>query len=438
MATYHYWTGGSNTAPYDTWAKAATTYATAIGAANADGDVILAHYASQENLAADTTFTYLADIHVISVDKDNSNALTPMGTSGWIGHNSANRGINLDGARSVYHYGITWRISGATGDSLSVARANGAHFVFEQNYVWIANSNATSVFSNGAQDGLTRSEFINCTFEWGAAGQGWWVRGDTKIVGGSISSSGTALTSLFFTVQTDPGGMTVEAEGFDISHNGSGAIIGNCTSGTLQVRMARCTLGSGFGLLAAQTHATGAGPELWLNDCASGDSHIHIAHANNLGSTVIDTGIYVTADAEELSWKVTSTANASYGMPYASPWVDKYNSDVATAITPRIEVLRQGDTNAYETDEIWGEFSYKGTSASTQSTIVRDRMAPLGSPAAQTTGMGIGSWTYTGSAWSGELEATASFTPAEIGYVRGRVCVGEPSTTVYVSPRVRL
>src|SRR5690242_3295403 len=41
MATIHLDASGSNTAPYDTWAKAATTWATAVGALAAGDDLVM-------------------------------------------------------------------------------------------------------------------------------------------------------------------------------------------------------------------------------------------------------------------------------------------------------------------------------------------------------------------------------------------------------------
>ena len=85
---------------------------------------------------------------------------------------------------------------------------------------------------------------------------------------------------------------------------------------------------------------------------------------------------------------------------------------------------------------VWGEFSYQGTSGCRSSTIVNDRVTLLGTPAAQATGMGTGSWTgESGTAWSGKLAPASSITPAEIGELRARVCVGLASATVYVDRR---
>jgi hypothetical protein len=134
---------------------------------------------------------------------------------------------------------------------------------------------------------------------------------------------------------------------------------------------------------------------------------------------------------------VASSANANFYSPYVTPWIPVYH-DGTSAITPALEILRDGSATAYQDDEVWAEFSYQGTASSTRSTIVSDRMALLGTAANQGTGaLAAGDWTGEGgTAWFGKLEP-ASITPAEIGHLSARVCVGEPSITVYVDPQVR-
>jgi hypothetical protein len=95
----------------------------------------------------------------------------------------------------------------------------------------------------------------------------------------------------------------------------------------------------------------------------------------------------------------------------------------ASAITPRIEVLRDGSATAYDNDEVWAEFSYQGTTGFTLSTIVNDRMTPLGTAADQTAS------SLDASGWTGEHASdnafmkleSGSITPAEIGHLRARV-----------------
>jgi hypothetical protein len=166
-------------------------------------------------------------------------------------------------------------------------------------------------------------------------------------------------------------------------------------------------------------------------------------HADAFGETTVSNTIYANDGAaydgtNKCSWKIVTTANCSYYYPYVSPWIDCYHSGTG-AITPYLEILRSGSTIKYQDDEVWGEFSYQGTSGSTKATIVSDRMTLLGTAADQTAS------SLDASGWTGEdatnnafmkLES-GSITPAEIGHLRARVCVGEPSITVYVDPTIR-
>ena len=82
---------------------------------------------------------------------------------------------------------------------------------------------------------------------------------------------------------------------------------------------------------------------------------------------------------------------------------------------------------------------YKGTSGYPITTLVSDRMTPLGTPANQSDGAGTGSWTGEGgTAKSLKLEA-GSISPAENGHIRCRIAVGAASVSdIYVDPEIRV
>ena len=108
-----------------------------------------------------------------------------------------------------------------------------------------------------------------------------------------------------------------------------------------------------------------------------------------------------------------------------------------SAIQPYLEILRDGSTTAYTDAEVWADFSVQNNTGFTLSSIVNDRAAPLAAGTAQDNGVGLSGWTgESGTAWSGKL-VSPSVTPAEVGDLRARVCVGAPSLTVYVDPRIR-
>lgn len=441
MAKYRVWNGGDNTGGADNtdWAQAYQTLLGATAAAGS-GDQVLVHYTHQETSAANVTWTLAANVNIHVVDKDSSEVPAIMGTGGWVGGDS-NFFHTLASATNTAHHvsGLTFRTGGASDRDQTYGAADGCQWDLEDCYFWIGNTHASTNLIFGDDNSEVVFSLTRPTFRFGATTQFIDVRARMEIESGSISSAGSVPATIF-----NPGGagdlrkFDLQVTGADLSHAGSGNLVADTSANsTGRAWFRRCKLGTSYVMLST-SQTTNSGIEVYVYDSASGDSHIHIGHQNALGSTVVDTGIYVTADAEALSWKITTTANCSLSKPYCSPWIRKYNLDVSTAIQPWFEVVRDGSATAYDDDEAWGVFAYKGTSGSTQATIVDDRMAVLGTPAAQATGTGTGNWTGEGgTAWSGKLQAPSSFTPAEIGDLRARVCLGVASSTLYVSPRIR-
>lgn len=132
MANYFVASGGSNTSPYDTWAKAATSLATALAAATSGADNVIIQYnavpSADAELAADTTYTVSSGVSVIAASNDGGSAWTPtaMGTGNWIGNSTTNRGLIMSGGATAYLYGLTLRVSGTTSDDIVLAGGAGS------------------------------------------------------------------------------------------------------------------------------------------------------------------------------------------------------------------------------------------------------------------------------------------------------------------------
>lgn len=419
------------------WTFATIFYSYALLAANASGDVIKVHKAHTENVTADTTFTHTTNIAVICVDKDASDALDTMGTAAWIGNSTTNFSVTMAGAFRVYLYGITLRTAGATADSIALAATDGGHFEYESCYFWQGCTAGTSGINIGAADAQVFVKAKNCTFRLNATGQRIFVASKLVIEGGAYAATGSIPTAgLFLAAVTDSAGPSVDCIGFDISYLGANPIVGNATTNAFTVRLSQCKLGTSFVLLATQTNLNRSSAEVYVFDCSSGDTHGLFAYANPMGSVVSDTGIYFTSGAAAQSWKIVTTANCSYYTPFETPWFGYYNT-VTTAITPYVEILRDGSATAYQDDEVWLDVMAKTNTGSTQSSLTTGRMTLLGTPANQDAGAGLGSWTgESGTAWSGKM-VMASLTPAEVGRLSARVVVGEPSITVYADPQIR-
>jgi hypothetical protein len=437
MATYFLWSGAGGSETGADWTNAFLTYTAALAAATASGDVIRVHKTHTEELAVDTIYTHQNHISVICVDKDASDAPSTMGTAAWIGHSTTYRAISMAGAFRVFIYGITFRISGSQADSLNLSSTDGSHFEYESCYLWQGNTNNVSSIRCGAADAQSFTKLKNCSIRFNATGQLFHVVSRLVIEGGELVASGTIPTGgLFVAIVTDSAGSSLDCIGFDMSYLGSNPIVGNATTNAFTAKFAQCKLGTGFVALATQTNLNRSSAEVYLFDCAVGDTHGFFGYYNSMGSIISDTGIYFTSGAAAQSWKITTTADCSYYTPFETPWFGYYNSTLS-AVTPYVEILRDGSATAYQDDEVWLDVLAKTTSGSTQSTLTTDRMAPLGTPANHAAGAGLGSWTgESGTAWSGKM-VMASLTPAEAGHIQARIVVGEPSITVYADPQIR-
>lgn len=439
MATYYVSHTGSNTAPYDTEAKAATTLATALAAATASGSIILVdHTHTGDNaIGADTTWTVASPVlSIISYDFTN-NIPAVMGTGAWLGSSAASWSVIWSMAnRRVYRYGLTFRFAGSSAKNITHS-GDGGHLEDEDVYYW-PGSVGTSNLQFGSQDQQFFIRSKNCTYRTEAAGTLLRCQAKGVFEGLTLSSAGTS-PSVFMDIDigADPGGSTAEFLGCDLSFAGSGTLVADNTGASGIAWFRQCKLGSGYVMLATQTNLNRSSAEVYIFDCASGDTHGLFGYANAMGSVVSDTGIYFTSGAAAQSWKIVTTANCSYYTPFETPWFGYYNTGTS-AITPYVEILRDGLTTAYQDDEVWMDIAAKVTTTSTISTLYSDRMTLLGTAANQDAGAGLGSWAgEAGTAWSGKLALGSTITPAESGHIQARIVVGEPSITVYADPQVR-
>ena len=449
MATYFVAAGGSNTAPYDTWAKAATSLQTALTAASTAGDRVIIQYDAVPSvdmeMAADTNYTAAADVTVISASNNGGAAFTPtpMGSGSWIGNSSLWRSITLFGGFVFSWVGVTFRISGGTVDHFIAATADNQVSVFKECFFWFSNTATTSRIRLGPSgaSGINSSWVCeDCTFQFGSTGQGIEVGGNGEMTGCVISSAGAAPTELFRNPSLEHGG-SYRIYGCDLTHV-SGSLVGAFNAGSRIFTFYGCKLGAGVAPLGVQSVNNQSAVEVELLDCSAGDEHYHHAYYNALGSMVVDTGIYANDGAKYdgtngCSWKVITSAYASRANPFVTPWISKHHAG-ATAITPRVEVLRDGSATAFADDEVWIEVLAKTTAGASLSSKYSDRVAIGGAGTPQPAGVGVAGWTgESGTAWSGKLEPLSAVTPAEIGDIAARICVGEPSVTVYVDPTIR-
>jgi hypothetical protein len=436
---------GSNTSPYDTWAKAATTLATAITGSSADDVFVIDAASPGADVTGTTTWTFLGNASVIASTNSGTSTITPttMGTTTWLGSVSS-FGLTVTGAYKIYFYGITFRTGGSTSASITLNSADGGHFVFDSCYIWMGTTNSTSRLTFGAASATFNNytNLYNTTIRFGNVSQGILASGDVEIFGGDISSAGSATTTLFLAQGQSH---NVSLTGTNLSHI-TGTLVGSNASSGTTYKFSQCRFGSSVTVLATQTPANKSSAKAFVFDCSDGDTHGLFGYYDAFGSIVSDTGTYLTAGAAGQSWQITTTANCSFGTPFVTPWINLYNSG-ASATTYKLELLRNnGTASAYGDASVWGEFSVKDNSGFTNSDIFTDRQA-LADWAAGTagstsgrTGVGTGSWTIgsSNSPASFIVDSGTTITQAEAGHIRARVAVGATSVSnLFLDPQIR-
>lgn len=425
---------GSNTSPYETWAKAATSLQTAIGAVAA-GEKIYVDSAFSENLASDTTYNPASNFIEVISTSDTATEPPTTYAAGATANGNAN-GVDLAVSRGGW-FGYSFLTgSGGTASSVALTNSGGDVVHLEDCTVNVRSTNAGGgvITGIGVAGGCILTT-KNCTWIFGAVGQGFNVRSviwtDER---STFAPSGSIPTAVFENVDR---GAIMRFNGSDFSTCSGNLYAAGVGVGFL--RLDECTLHAS----TATPTPSSDGFELLMNDCASGDTHYKIKHVTYRGSTVDETTIKMnTSEAAKYdgtnaySWLVTTTANVSFAMPYHTPWIDAYHSGTS-AITPRLEIMRNDSTSAYTDGQVWPEVLAKATSGSVRTSIATGRRGPLATAASVADGAGLGSWDGEGgSAKSMKLVPSSSLTPAEIGPVRMRVCAGGASMSFYVNPKM--
>lgn len=441
MANLYVASTGSNTSPYDTWAKAANALLTATALAAA-GDTIYCHQET-ETITVDTIYITATNVSIIA-SNDTANAPPQtLGTRTIDGSGTNGVDITLQFGAGTYAYGLIFKSgAGASVAAITICNADNMTGKFENCTFQIGGSSASSRLNVGPIINSANARVFthDCTFIFNGsvASQFMNIGCPWESINDTITFPGTMLTNLVGNSTSSLNFPALNAVGMDLSAF-TGTIFVSNTGGPRIHRLYACSLHASATVLG--TMANEADTEVFLHDCAVGDVHYGFAHYSFLGFTEISTSIYVTNGATDgatnYSWYVSGSLNATFRSPYRSPYMHAFNSNIATSITPRLEILREGSATAFNNDQVWSEWTYKDTSGSVAVNHISDRRASLAAAAAQTaSALGAGDWTGEGgTAWFGKLDPTAAFTPAERGYVSARVCVGG-NHVVYVNPEI--
>jgi|GEM_PF-7025738 len=447
MAIIYVDDGGSDTAPYDTWAKSANALQTALDAWSS-GDKIYVHCGStgphfETTSGATVVFTSSAadspedPIHVFGVDKDNSDAAVSLPTDKTIEVSGSNHDIqhNLSIVVSGLYYYVTDTGRNVTNSSTAVmGEFNNCRFR--------CGDGTASDMSNGSRDSSWR--YTNCIID----------------IGDDLDCSGNnEFLGCVITIGLSPnilmGGdlRTAKFIDCDFSGNTSGdTIVGVSTNRIFNMEFLNCDMPATW--VAYTFLIQDQLSKITFDNCDDSNDYPRTEHYVKGGDVKTDTGVYITSggwadetgvvsgSAVPLSHKITPSVDCTMGVSVESiPLVAYVDATGSTTFT--VELIDDFET-ALQDDEVWLDISYLGTSGQTAHTVATTQVFAGDTPANLSAGTGTGNWTGE-PASSRSVKLSSTVTIGNIGFYEARVRLGKyeangadtnPGAALYVAPLV--
>src|SRR5580765_1442137 len=228
-------------------------------------------------------------------------------------------------------------------------------------------------------------------------------------------------------------GANIECFGVDLSAS-SGILVGiNGTNQGVVYKFVDCKLNASATRVTTSPPAPG-GCEVDFIRCGSSGVNYTVSRHRYAGNLTEETTIVRTGGATDgttpIAWKIITTANSTWSMPFECPPIALWNDTTGSAKTATVECI----ASAIMTDqEIWVELEYLGDASSPQGSFVSDSKTDLLATAANQT---TSSATWGGSTTKFKLDVT--FTAQQKGWIYARVKVAKVSSTVYVDPLITL
>ena len=443
MAARYVYTGGSNTSPYDTWAKAATTLTTAItGSAAGDDFWVASDHAESTAGAVTLTFpgTDASPCRCISVSRAGSTP--PVAADITAGASVTTTGANTITIRGgCYVFGVTFNAgSGASNASITINTTVQTVIQFDGcalNLVGTSSAPRINLGSTTSAPGFIF--FNNTTVSFANTAQGM-ANGVSSFIWqnkpGSVAVTGATIPTKLLADNTVSGETLVTFKGLDMSASGSGkTLIGDMIG---PVRLVNCKLGASVTVATTPSLAAAQGVE--LIGCSTTTNVSRNERYHYTGTLTTETTIIRTAGASDgttsYSWKIVTTANSKRTVPFETFEGALWNTATGSSKTLTIHTVTD---NVTLTDaEIWLEVEYLGSSATPVSTLITDANATVLTTAANQTSDSGEAWTTTGLTTPVKQALAVTFTPQMAGPIRWRVKVAKASATVYVCPNADL
>ena len=442
MAAYYVWSAAAGSANGTSWVNAYTTL-TAAFSGHAAGDTYYVAHDHAESTAAAVTLTSSGSVanptRVICCNRAGS--VPPVSADRRATATVTTTGANGISFASFTHYdGIIF--SAGTGasppGSLILGTAANQGLRFDNCSLRLGTTSAsTQILVGGSAGslGATYVELNNTTVSFAIAGQFIQVVNVLKWRNTPSALLGTMPTILIAALGGR--GTLVECAGVDFSAAGSGTTIVGANGSTSQAatfNFTDCKLNAS---VAKSSVPTGHGT-CDVDFIRSGSSGVNYAVYRQRISGALDyeTTIVRTGGASDgttpIAWKVVTTANCSYSLPFECPPIAIWNDTTGSAKTATVEGIWGGGAVPND-DDIWLDVEYLGDASSPQGSFVNDGKADLLTTAA---GQTSSSATWGGS--TTKFKMNVAFTAQQKGWIYARVRCGKASSTFYIDPLITL
>lgn len=445
MASIYVRNAGSNTSPFDTWVKAATSLigATAISTSS---DTIWVADDHSESIASAQVWACptSAGLRILCANTHVTEPPTGLATS-------AVCATTLGNAQSMngyaYVYGITFQSGSSTSNVSQQWGHIGGNVVgieLDTCTLYIASTGTSSQikigssFSGGVGQGVY-VRVINCTLRVSATAQLVALLSGQLLISGLTFHASSSTPTTIFSVNTAGAAMGVtliedcNLAGKTATNLFTVSSIGNASLVTIR----NCKIPSSITVVTG-TFAQYGSQMIRMHNCDSADTHIRVSENQAAGVVISSTAVYrnsgaTQADGTVYAWDLTGNATTKLLWPLRSPEFAVWNGSTGS-LTATVEIFHDGAANLTDA-EVWLELSYQGTSGFPQSTFVTDRIATVLTTAAD---QPTSSATWTNSVGNPNAQyVSVSINVQEAGYVLARVAWAN-GTTVWVDPVITI
>lgn len=429
MTTYYVDSAGSNTAPYDTWAKAANLLATIVAIPIADNDIVYIASSSSETTAGTLSYNWAQGNKIISADKTSGEPPTVIQAGAQVATSGNSAIVVNGGANYVELSGVYFTAGNSTGNTSITTSVK----TYCDTCSFILGSSGSASTINA-----TSSLWKNCSVKFSAAGQDITPANGFRWIGGSLLAGGTSPTNLMSSASA-----WYEVVGIDLSNASTTINLSTNTNNAAFAKFRKCKMPSGW-VGAGNVGSRGASSRFEFYDMGVGTgvaSTYDKLLLNPVGYTFNDPSIYRVGGATDGSTPVSHQIFCGVsgfvffpGTPDFGPDIEIWNTVVGQPITITMEFIHDSLTGLKDT-----EFGFEVLYPAYTGTDLRlacshtypDNFAAAGTTLTSSTATWVGTFTNPN-----KQKASVTITPQQIGLLYIRAAMWKSSYTVNYCPKV--